>query len=824
MLVPLSWLREYVDVDLTPERLAERLTVLGMEVKGVERRGADWQQVVVGELLEVAPHPGSDHLSLTRVRVGDDQPVLSIVCGATNIAAGQRVPVALPGAVLPGGRLIEVAQKAGVASQGMLCSGDELRLTGDADGILILPGDTPLGRPLVDLFGDDVLDVDVKPNRGDALSLVGLAREVAAATGASLRWPRIVLDEQGDPTASRLAVEVLDEALCPRFVGRVMDGVTVGPSPLEVQVRLGAAGTRPISNVVDASNYVMLELGKPIHTYDAAAVHEGHVIVRLARPGERFETIDHVVRDLTPDTLLIADPHGPLGIAGVMGGAASEVWDGTSAVIIESAIFDPVSIRRTAQRYALRSEASLRFEKGQEHRLARLGAERTAQLIAAWAGGRIAPGAVDTSPREPVPGRLPFRPARISRLLGISLQPAEMRGLLARVEVGTEAAQPGDVVPIGEGTEPITLGADAGDALVAIVPTHRRDLQIEADVAEEVARVRGFETIPGRRPETPMPDYRPDPHRVDDAVRDLLAGRGLNEVVTHALLSPEDHVRLGIDPDERATIRAANPVSADHSQLRRSMLPGLLAVLVENERQRRPDVGCFEVGSVHRLVNGQPEESPQIAILVAGDQAGAAWNQPARPADFWEASGIVAWLCDRLAVGRVGTRPASAQAGVEHPGRTAEVFLTRPDGSTAPLGRVAELDPRYVEAAGARAGRVAVALLDLAMLREAVPAVLRHVALPRVPVVERDLAVVARADLAAGELERVIRASAGTLLRGLRLFDVYAGPPLAEDERSLAYRLVLQAPDRTLTDEEVEAALDGVIQALATECGARIRR
>ncbi|MGH2473808.1 MAG: YtpR family tRNA-binding protein, partial [Candidatus Limnocylindrales bacterium] len=363
MRVPLSWLRDYVDVQLSPEALAERLTLLGMEVKGIDAWGADWQSVVVGELLSVERHPRADRLSLTRVTVGSGEP-LDIVCGATNIAVGQRVPVALPGAVLPGERRIERTEKMGVTSNGMLCSGDELRLTGDADGILILPPDAPLGAPLGELYGDNVLDVDVKPNRGDVLSLIGLAREVSALTGAPVRVPETEPLETGPSITDRLAVEVQEPTLCTRFVGRWVGGVTVGPSPERVQMRLIAAGQRPVSNIVDVSNYVMLELGKPIHTFDAAAVRDGRIIVRLADAGERFETLDHVDRELDSDTLMIADPQGYLGIAGVMGGTTSEIGEGTTDVIVESAIFDPVSIRRTAFRYALRSEASLRFEKG----------------------------------------------------------------------------------------------------------------------------------------------------------------------------------------------------------------------------------------------------------------------------------------------------------------------------------------------------------------------------------------------------------------------------------------------------------------------------
>jgi phenylalanyl-tRNA synthetase beta chain len=801
MRVPISWLRDYVDVDLTPEALAERLTLLGMEVKGIERRGEDWTGVVVGELLAVEPHPAADRLSLTRVRVDASGTVHAIVCGATNIAAGQMVPVALPGAVLPGGRTIERSAKMGVVSEGMLCSGDELRLTADAEGILILPPGTALGTPLANLYGDVVLDVDVKPNRGDALSLTGLAREVAAATGAALRWPEISVPESGDTTAEHLAVEVEDAQLCPRFVGRWVDGVSILPSPLDVQARLMAAGMRPVSNVVDASNYVMLELGKPIHTFDAATVSDGHIVVRLARTGERIETLDHVWRELSGDTLLIAGVDGPLGIAGIMGGAGSEIGPETVAVIIESAIFDPVSIRRTGQRYGLRSEASLRFEKGQEHRLARLGADRTAQLIAAWGGGRVARGVVDTDPRELEPVRVPFRPARAVRLLGADIDRDEQRALLARVGIVTEADP-----AVAEG-------------LTALVPGHRRDIATEPDLIEEIARVRGYETVPARLPVTPPPGFRADPRRGVDAVRDLLAGRGLDEVVTHALIGPGDHLRLGFPLDDPATIRAANPVSVEHSQLRRSLLPGLLDVLVRNESQRRPNVALFEVGQVHRFEGALPLETSQLGILIAGEWVEGAWDQPARLVETADAVGLCAALADRLGVGRLVGGPKAPWPGVEHPGRVATLAMA---AGGAEVGTAGEVDPRLLVSVGVHAPSAAFAIIDLAVLLGAVPANRRAAHLPRVPAVERDIAVVVGADVPVGAIEAAIRAAAGPLLRDVRLFDRYRGAPLAEAETSLAYRLRLQA-EQTLTEAEIEALVARVVGALQTRFGARLR-
>ena len=834
MRVPLGWLRDYVEIELEPEALAEKLTLLGMEVQGIERRGDEWRSVVVGELLDVSGHPSADRLSLTRVRVGNGRPDLSIVCGATNIAVGQRVPVALPGAVLPGERAIGVSRIAGAESEGMLCSGAELRLTDDAEGILILPDESPVGRPLAELLGDVVLDVDVKPNRGDALSLTGLAREVSAATGAPLRWPETEPPEEGDEIAGRLQVDVTDRALCPRFVARYLDRVTVRPSPLEVQLRLTAAGMRPVSNVVDATNYVMVEMGKPTHAFDAAAVADGRLIVRLARPGERLETLDHVERELGAETLVIADEHGALAIAGVMGGASSEVGQGTSEVILESAIFDPATIRRTGQRYGLRSEASLRFEKGQEWRLARVGADRVARLVASWSGARVWAGAVDTDPSHPAPVRVPFRPARVARLLGVPVGAAEAGELLARVGVATEPASPGDRVPVAAGEEPVPLeGPDSDGALVAIVPGHRRDLAIEADVAEEIARVRGYDSVPGQRPDTAMPAFRPDPHRLLNQLRDLLSGRGLAEVVCHAIIGPTDHARLGLAPDDPATIRVANPVSVDHSELRRSLLPGLVRVLAHNERQRRFDVGVFEVGRTHRLEGARPVESGELAILLAGDWLPRGWDQPARSADLGDVKGLVEWLAERLRLPSPGYEPAEALRGVEHPGRTALVVVQRSGGRADPrpevegrieLGRVTELDPRYLAGADVRAERVAFASLSLDALERLVPERISVVPLARVPAVERDIAVVVAASRAAGEVESVVRSAGGELLRDLRLFDRYQGPPLAEREVSLAYRLRLQAHDHTLTDAEVDGVVARIEAALGEQLGARLRR
>jgi phenylalanyl-tRNA synthetase beta chain len=833
MRVPLSWLREFVDIDLSPEQLAERLTLLGMEVKTIERWGADWEHVVTGELLTVEKHPRADRLSLTTVTLGDGGEPLSIVCGATNIAPGQRIPVALPGAVLPGNRKIERAEKMGVVSNGMLCSGAELNLTGDGDGILILPADTPLGVPLTDLYGDVVLDVDVKPNRGDALSILGLAREVAAATRRDVRWPEPVVAEGSGPEASaRFAVDVRDPDLCTRFVGRWVSGVTVGPSPDHVQMRLLAAGQRPISNVVDASNYVMLELGKPIHTFDAGAVHAGPdgrptVIVRRAAEGERLETLDHVVRELSADTLLIADPEGPIGIAGVMGGADSEVSDATSDVIVESAIFDAVSIRRTAQRLALRSEASSRFEKGQEVRLARIGADRTAQLLAEWAGGVVAPGRVDTAPAEPEQARVTFRPERINRLLGTALPADEQRELLARVGVRTIDADPDAQVIVALRPDSLVVPAGTAAAVTALVPTWRRDIAIEADVAEEIARVRGYELVPSVTPDTEMPHFRPSPLEVRELVRETLAGAGLTEVVTTALVSPRHLERfvmhrevpsVGDEPQPGGSpIGVGNPLSRDHSLLRRNLLGSLLDVVGTNLRHGTPDVAVFEIGKGYALAGGEPREWWRLGFALVGSAEPPAWNRAPRPYDLDDAKAVIELLVARLDLGRIAYSPETGEP-VFHPGRTARARVA---GRLEAI--VGELHPDVVDAWELRTThRVILAEVALDGLAGGRLAPERAPAVGRFPEVDRELAIVVAETTPAATVEDLLRSSAGELLRGVALFDIYRGVPLAPEEKSLAYRLRLGAADRTLTEPEVEAAVAAAVAALPS-IGGRIR-
>ena len=814
MRVPLSWLREYVDVDLSPRQLADELTVRGMEVSAVEQVGAGWTDVVVGRLVGVERHPNADTLWLTRVEVQPGAEPLEIVCGAQNLELGQLVPVARVGAVLPGDRRIERSKIRGVVSDGMLCSAIELGLGPDADGIHILGHgeEVPIGTPLDDVLGETVLDVDVKPNRGDALSMVGLAREVAAFTGAQLRFPdTTVVEASGEAASERVTVRVDAPDLNPRFVARWFDGVSNGQSPDWMQRRLAAAGMRPISAVVDVTNYVMHELGQPLHAYDADAVPGGRIVVRLARDGETLTTLDHVERTLDERMLVIADGEAPIGLAGLMGGLGTEVGDGTTRVILESAVFHGPAIRNMARRLGLRSEASARQEKGIALDMPRIAVDRAARLIAEITGATVAPGVVDSDPTPRPPRRVEASLGRMSRLLGLQLDAARVESLLR---------------PLGFET------VVAGDRVTVTVPSHRLDVAGPADVAEEVARAHGYEAIPGRLPYAALPPYRADPTGPRNRVRRVLAGLGLDEVVSHALIGPDDVRRVGLDPGAEHLIRVSNPLSEDHSLLRPSMAASALAALAENARRRRPDAWLFEVGKVYWYNPGASTPRERVA-LSAGTGRYEGWElsialaglavppfpgEPARVADVGAIKGIVDALHDAIGAPRpsYGAEDEAARHPHRHPGRSALIC----DASGRAYGSLGEVHPTTAEGWGI-AGRPVDAAIDLDRLMSLIPEERRLAPIPAVQPVDRDIAVVVDEATPVGEVLRVARMSAGPLLDDLRLFDVYRGEQIGPGR--VSYAISMRFAPQEADERAVEKAVNKVRGSLRHHLGAEIR-
>lgn len=815
MRVPLSWLREYVDVDLPPRELADALTMRGMEVSSIEVAGAEWSDVVVGRVLDVQRHPNADTLWLTRVDVGPAGGELQIVCGAQNLEPGQLVPTALVGAVLPGDRRIERSKIRGVVSNGMLCSASELELGADADGIHILghADELPLGQPLAEVVGEIVLDVDVKPNRGDALSMVGLAREIAAFTGGELRLPPASVDEADDPTGGQVSVRIQDPELNPRFTARWFEGVANGPSPDWMQRRLTAAGMRPISAVVDVTNYVMHELGQPMHAYDADAVPGGEIVVRRGREGETLETIDHVERRLDERMLVIADRERPIGLAGIMGGASTEVSESTTRVILESAIFHGPTIRNAARRLGLRSEASMRHEKGIGHELPRYAADRAARLIAEITGARVGRGIVDNDPAAKDPRRVDVELPRLNRLLGTELDPAEVRALLD--PLGFEVR--------GEGLE-----------LEVVVPSHRLDVVLEADVAEEVARAYGYDRIAGRLPQATLPPYRPDPSEPRHRIRRILAGLGLDEVVSHALIGPADLERTGLDPADPQLIHLYNPLSEEHSTLRPSMTPSLLGGLAENVRRaRRADAWLFDLGKIYwyhpdgttprdrtaETAWTDRYESWELGIALSGPAVPRTPDGEAPPADVATLKGIVDALHDALGASRPSYRAEESDRlhAHRHPGRTGLIC----DASGRPYGSLGEVHPRVVEAWDL-VGRPVDASIDVGRLLSLVPERITSRPIPAVQPVDRDLAVVLDEATPVGEVLRIARTSAGPLLADLRLFDVYRGEQIGPGRVSYALALRFQ-PNEAGEEKAIDKALNKVRGSLRHHLGAEIR-
>jgi len=796
---PRSWLAEFVDAPAA-DVLAAALTRGGLEVEGIERVGPDLSGVRVGHVIERAQHPNADRLSLCRVDVGDGP--VEIVCGAPNVAAGQKVAVVSPGATLPDGTKLGKAKIRGVVSNGMICSAKELGIAEESEGILVLPDDAPVGAPLTSVLsaGDEVLEVALTPNRGDCASILGLARETRAHFGGPLRMPPIDPVEQGDPAGASVAVEIEDPAGCPRYVARIVRGVTVGPSPAWLVARLAAAGMRSINVVVDVTNLILLELGQPLHAFDLATIRGGQIRVRRARADEKIATLDGVTRSLAADDLVIADAERAVAIAGVMGGAETEVGQRTTDLLLESAHFDPRSVRRTARRLGLSTEASYRFEREIDAHGVRRAADRAARLLAELAGGRVAPGVVEALgvPVDATP-EIALEPARLNRLLGTEFSHDEIVALLARVEVTAQ----GD-----------------GAILRCRVPSHRNDLRRAVDLVEEVARIHGYDALPTTMPvETlrPVPTLRS--RTVVDAARDGLCAAGLVECMTLPFASAADWDRIGLAEDDprRRAVALRNPLTDEESRLRTTLVPSLLGVARANRARQHDRVRAFEVGRVFApgANGGLPRETVQMAgVLVRGEPGLWDARQPAPL--YYEAKGAVEAALERL--GFAARFDAEAAQPFLHPGASAAIAVER-----RVVGFVGELHPETAARFEIDAP-CALFELDLGALAALAPAAVVYREVSPYPSVRRDLAVLLGRDQAAGAVLDAIRATAGPQLVSADVFDRYEGRGVPEGRVSVAFRLVFQRPDRTLTDAEVARATERVVRMLADRFGGALRR
>ncbi|MGZ8631511.1 MAG: phenylalanine--tRNA ligase subunit beta [Actinomycetota bacterium] len=790
MKIVWSWLREFCPTEHTATELAERLTLHGVKVEEVLRPWEGVQGVVVARVVKVEDHPDSDMLSVVTL---DDGAGEHVVCaGVRNYEAGDLVPWAPPGSrvpVLP--EPLTPRKLRGVMSNGMLCSSRELAIADVHTGILVLNDErVGVGDDLVSALGldDEVLDIEVEPNRPDFLNVIGVAREVAALTGTPLLDPSPTLDETGEPADAIASVRVDALDACPRYVARVIRGLGQGTTPIRAQARLTASGMRPISPVVDATNYTMLELGQPLHAFDLQRLEGPGIVVRRALEGERLTTLDDVGRVLSEEDLLICDVERPVAIGGVMGGVTSEVSAATTDVLLESAYFTRTGILRTARRLELHTEASHRFERGTDPEGLDDAAARCAQLMTAWAGGTVASGVSDAGAMPPRRW-VSMRPSRATVLLGYEVTPADVEASFGRLHM---------------------TGRHDGDHAIEIeVPGYRVDLEREVDLIEEVARLLGYDRIGSEVPATRQAGGVPRAYTFRGRVREAVVRAGLREVRLMTFASADDLVMTGHDD----AVPVTNPLQAEEGFLRTRLLPGLVRAVARNQAWGVADVAIFEAGTVFRL-GDQVVERQHVAFALAGS-AQEGWHSPARPYDAFDATGIVRALMSELGV--LGWSLGDPPGRPFHPGRSAQVLLDR-----VPVGVVGELHPG-VALAHEIDGRVAAGELVVDVLLTAADDSMVVTEVPRFPPVRRDLAFIVPEEVPAGAVQGVLEEAAGDLLGRCVLFDVFRGAPLVPGTKSLAFAVDLRASDRTLTGDETEPVVAAIVERLRGSFGAELR-
>jgi phenylalanyl-tRNA synthetase beta chain len=801
MKISLNWLKDYVALPSADE-VARRLTMAGLEVEAIHRPGAALAGVVVAEILSSDKHPNADKLSVTRVAMGGSEP-LQVVCGAKNYKVGDKVPLATVGTKLPNGVEIKQASLRGVDSAGMLCSARELGLSEDASGLMILDPSLEPGTPIAKALGldDVILELNVTPNRADALSMLGVARELSALTGAPLTKPHVKLQESSTPASSKIQIRIEDTSRCWRYAGRVIEGVQVRPSPQWMQDRLKAAGVRAINNLVDVTNYVMLEYGQPLHAFDLDRVGGAQIVVRTAKGGETLKTLDDKVRTLDAEDLLVCDAKEPLVLAGVMGGASSEVTENTTRVLLECATFQPATVRRSSKRHALKTESSHRFERGTDVSAVPEVIDRAAALIAELGGGTVLAGRVDVYPEEKQPRVVTLRAQKVADLLGVPVPMAECARILTSLGF-------------------VWLSGDDASSTWR-VPLGRVDVSIEEDLIEEVARVRGYEQIPLTLPRgLAALDPEPPAAIVERRIRAALAGAGLDEVVNYSFVAPAELAAFQAEAD---AVALSNPLSVDQSVMRTTLYASLVPNVVRSARHQASGVRFYEWARTYRSrpnggKDGEPVavETLEVAGVLWGLRDGAkSWTSKDAPVDFYDARAAVEAILEALHIDGVSFEPI--ESPWYHPRAAAAVKKGQ-----AVLGTLGELHPRARQRLEAPAG-VFLFQLDVEALVGAAQVVPQARPLSRFPAVFRDLAVVVPQPMASAEVRAVILEVGEPLVEEAQIFDVYTGPQVGEGKKNLAFALRYRSSERTLTDAEVSEAHAKIVAEVTKRLGGALR-
>ncbi|OUM90949.1 phenylalanine--tRNA ligase subunit beta [Caldibacillus debilis] len=802
MLVSFKWLEDYVSLPVTPEELAEKITRSGIEVDGIHRKGQDFDHLVAGRVLKCERHPNADKLTVCLVDIGEGEPV-QIVCGAKNVAPGQGVIVAKPGAKLPNQVKIKKAKFRGVESNGMICSLQELGFEGKvvpkeyAEGIFVLPEDVPPGTEIASLLhlDDPVLELELTANRGDCLSMIGVAYETAAILGGEVRLPEAEYEPIREKAEDHIRVKVDSPEDCPLYTAKIIRNVKIGPSPLWMQARLMAAGIRPHNNVVDITNYVMLEYGQPLHAFDYDRFGSKEVVVRRAKDGEKLVTLDGVTRTLNENHLVITNGKEPVALAGVMGGADSEVTAETTTVLLESALFAGPVVRRASKDLQLRSESSSRFEKGVDPARVKEAAERAAALMARYASGEVLEGTAEARALQADPVKITVDLEKMNAFLGTELTMAEFAGILERLRFPYEQKE---------------------RTLTVTVPTRRPDITREVDVYEEIARLYGYDLLPGTLPRGPQtPGGLTDYQKKRRIVKYFLEGAGLQEAITYTLTSREKFRLFSLTATEE--IPLSLPMSEEHSVLRQSLLPHLLDAVRYNRARKNENIALYEIGSVFlsRGAGKQPEEREHLAFVLTGLWVDHPWQGERVKADFFTAKGILEQLFAKLGL-KNRIRFVKGEPEGFHPGQTAEILF---DGEA--IGVIGKIHPAMEKNWDIKDVFAAEIILAKLLRAENEPLVYSQV--PRFPSVSRDIALVCGKDLSAGELKETIVAAGGKLLTDAKVFDVYEGEKMDADKKSVAFSLTFSDPERTLTDEEIDRALERILRALE-EKGAYLRK
>ena len=802
MQVSLKWLRDYVEVDGSPAEFADRLTMAGLEVDSIQEIKAAFSGVVVAKIVSLKPHPNADKLSLCEVTVG--QKTYPVVCGAPNIRVGDVVPLALVGAKLPGGLVIRSSKIRGEASEGMLCSEAELEIGSDESGVMILPADLPLGEDLAVALqlGDAVLDVSVTPNRSDCLSMIGVAREWAALAGKRLHYPPVDPSENEEEVAGITSVAIQDPDLCPRYTARIIKGVKIGPSPLWIRQRLEAVGLRPINNIVDVTNFVMMEMGQPLHAFDFRFLEEGRIVVRRSRQGEPFISLDGKERILKADTLMICDGVKPVAIGGVMGGLNSEVKEDTETVLLESAYFNPASIRSTSRALGMGTDAAFRFERGIDPEGVIRALNRAARLMAELSGGTVCRGVIDEYPEKvPTAQGIPLRVKRVHDTLGVAVPVEEMIRILTSLEMKVE--------PVPDGSFRVTPH------------TCRVDITREIDLIEEIARVYGYDRIPVTLPAISVIAAPPDAKRmVEQRLKEAMVGAGYAEVINYSFIAPGAVDLLGLaEKDERRSlVQIKNPLTEEQAVLRTTMVYSLLL-----NARKNADVGCFdlrifEIGRtfIRRGDGEQPVEHNRMACLLTGQRYGQSWHFQDQQVDFYDLKGCVESVLAVLRIYPVSYR-ADIREAILHPGKSCGIF-----SGDQMLGFMGEIHPD-LQARLDLTGPVLVCELDLDLLAAQFSAKGSFRNIPRFPASSRDVAFLIPQDREAGEMIRLAEESHEELLEKVQIFDVYEGKNIPAGMKSLGLRFSYRGSERTLTDDEVTGVHTKIVQKIVQVTGASIR-